>query len=129
MSTLKDLKELIIADGRIDADEVAQIRAIIYQDGGIDDAEANFLFDLNDACAGAANHDTWATLFVDAICSYLLDDEKSPGVIDTKEAAWLLDKIQRDDKLDANEQKLLEKLAGAAQSMPDNLKNYIEKNS
>jgi uncharacterized membrane protein YebE (DUF533 family) len=128
MSILKDLKAVIIADGKIDADEVSQIKKIIYEDGSIDTAEADFLFDLNDNCHGADNHASWSTLFVDAICSYLLEDEKSPGVIDKKEAEWLLGKIQGDGKLDANEKKLLKKLASNAKSMPDNLKQYIEKN-
>lgn len=126
MSMLKDLKESIIADGKIDAAEVAQIKEIIYQDGGIDTAEADFLFDLNDICSGKSNDALWSTLFVDAICSYLLDDEKSPGEIDAKEADWLLGKIQSDGKLDVNEQLILKKLADTAKSMPENLRKYIE---
>lgn len=129
MSILKDLKESIIADGKIDAAEVAQIKKVIYQDGGIDRAEADFLFELNDICAGKPNDALWSTLFVDAICSYLLDDEKSPGEIDAKEADWLLSKIQSDGKLDANEQMILKKLSHTAKSMPDNLREYIETKS
>lgn len=129
MSTLKDLKQSIIADGRIDADEVAQIKKVIYQDGGIDAAEADFLFDLNDICSGKDNDASWSTLFVDAICSYLLGDERSPGEIDKKEAEWLLGKIQSDGQLDANEEKLLKKLISIAKSMPDNLREYIETRS
>jgi hypothetical protein len=129
MSTLKDLKESVIADGKIDADEVAQIKKVIYQDGGIDTTEADFLFDLNDICSGKDNDASWSALFVDAICSYLLDDERSPGEIDKNEAEWLLSKIQGDGKLDANEQKLLTKLVSVAKSMPDNLREYIEAKS
>ncbi len=129
MSTLNDLKTSILADGKIDEDEVSQIKKVIYADGCIDAAEANFLFDLNDKCSGANNHPSWSTLFVDAICSYLLDDEKSPGEIDEKESEWLLNKIQGDGQLDTNEQNLLRKLASTAKSMPENLKKYIEKNS
>lgn len=129
MSILNDLKASIIADGKIDAAEVAQIKKVIYQDGGIDTAEADFLFELNNICSGKSNDALWSTLFVDAICSYLLEDEKSPGEIDTNEAEWLLDKIQSDGKLDNNEKKLLEKLATTAKSMPDNLRKFIESNS
>lgn len=129
MSTLKTLKTAILADGKIDAAEVAEIKKVIYEDGSIDTTEANFLFDLNNKCSGAKNHASWATLFVDAICSYLLDDEKSPGVVDIKEADWLMKKIQGDGKLDSTEKKLLKKLAGSAKSMPDTLKKYITKNT
>ena len=128
MSTLNDLKKAILADGKIDAAEVAEIKKVIYEDGSIDAAEANFLFALNDKCSGAKNHSSWTTLFVDAICSYLLEDEKSPGEVDKKEASWLLKKIQGDGKLDATEKKLLKKLAASAKSMPDNLKSFIDKN-
>jgi uncharacterized tellurite resistance protein B-like protein len=129
MPTLQDLRTSILADGKIDEDEVSQIKKVIYADGSIDAAEANFLFDLNDKCSGANNHSSWTTLFVDAICSYLLDDEKSPGEIDEKESEWLLSKIQGDGQLDTTEQNLLRKLASTAKSMPANLKKYIEKNS
>jgi len=129
MSTLKDLKESIIADGKIDADEVAQIKKVIYQDGCINATEADFLFDLNDICSGKDNDASWSVLFVDAICSYLLDDERSPGEIDKQEAEWLLSKIQGDGKLDANEQKLLTKLVSVAKLIPDNLREYIEAKS
>ena len=86
MANLTNLKKSILADGKIDAAEVAEIKKVIYEDGKIDSAEANFLFALNDGCSGAKNHSSWATLFVDAICSYLLEDEKSPGEVDKKEA-------------------------------------------
>ena len=129
MSILNDLKKAILEDGKIDADEVSQIKKVIYADSCIDIEEADFLFDLNDKCSGADNHASWSTLFVDAICSYLLDDEKSPSEIDIEESKWLLNKIQSDGKLDANEKKLLRKLASAAKSMPEDLKKYIEENS
>lgn len=69
MATLNDLKKSILADGKIDAYEVEQIRKEIYGDGKIDTDEANFLFALNDGCSCEKNHSSWATLFVDAICS------------------------------------------------------------
>ena len=129
MANLSALKKSILADGKIDADEVAEIKKAIYEDGSIDTAEANFLFDLNDKCSDSKNHSSWSTLFVDAICSYLLEDEKSPGEVDQKEADWLLKKIQGDGKLDATEKKLLKKLSSGAKSMPDNLKSFIKKNA
>lgn len=129
MSTLKALKNSILADGKIDADEVSQIKKLIYTDGSIDTEEANFLFDLNDQCSGAANHSSWSTLFVEAICSYLLSDEKSPGKIDKNESEWLLNKIKGDAELDELEKRLLKKLSSSAKSMPETLKEYIKENS
>lgn len=83
MANLLALKASILKDGKIDAAEVAEIKRAIYEDGRIDQDEANFLFELNDQCSGAANDDSWATLFVDAICAYLLEDVASPGEVDS----------------------------------------------
>lgn len=128
MANLTELKKSILTDGKIDANEVAEIKKVIYADGKIDTAEANFLFDLNDGCSDANNDESWSTLFVEAISSYLLEDENSPGEIDNKEASWLLEKVQGDGKLDATEKKLLQKLATEAKSMPDDLKVFIANN-
>lgn len=129
MANLNDLKKAVIEDRKIDASEVAQIRQTIFEDGQIDKSEAEFLFDLNDKCSGADNHSSWATLFAEAICSFLLDDEKTPGEVDKKEAEWLLKKLQSDGKIDPAEKKLLLKLKKDAKKMPENLKDFISKNA
>lgn len=121
MSNLVALKTSILADGKIDLAEVEQIRTAIYEDGRIDSEEANFLFDLNDCCSGAENDASWQALFVDAICSHLLDDISSPGEIDSDEAEWLLGRIQGDGQIDAVERALLEKLAGSVTMLPVSL--------
>ncbi|MDR1368868.1 MAG: TerB family tellurite resistance protein, partial [Dysgonamonadaceae bacterium] len=116
MSTLKELKVSILADadGVIDEAEVKQLREVLYADGKIDKEEADFLFELNDAVSGKANHNSWQTLFVEAITNFLLEDETSPGEIDEDEAQWLLEKIQGDGQLDETEKALLANLKSKA---------------
>jgi hypothetical protein len=114
MNKFKELKKLILADGVIDEQEVKQLSDILYSDGIIDKDEAEFLFELNDAVAGKANHSSWSTLFVEAITSFLLEDEKSPGIVDDDEARWLLDKIQGDGKIDEVEAALLKNIKAKA---------------
>jgi uncharacterized membrane protein YebE (DUF533 family) len=121
MSNLKELKKSILADGVIDEQEVKQLREVLYADGLIDKEEAEFLFELNDAVSGKENHSSWATLFVDAITSYLLEDEKSPGEVDEDEAKWLVGKIQGDGKLDELELALLNNLKAKAKKLPKSL--------
>lgn len=121
MSNLKELKKSILADGVIDEQEVKQLREILYADGVIDKEEAEFLFELNDAVSGKENHSSWATLFVDAISSYLLEDEKTPGEVDEDEAKWLAGKIQGDGKLDGLELALLNNLKAKAKKLPKTL--------
>ena len=126
MSNLNELKKSILADGVIDEQEVKQLRKVLYADCVIDKEEAEFIFELNDAVSGKKNHSSWKTLFIEAITSYLLDDEKSPGVVDEDEGKWLLAKIQGDGKLDEIEVALLKNLKAKAKQMPKYLTNLLK---
>ena len=121
MSKLKELKKSILADGVIDEQEVNQLREVLYADGVIDKDEAEFLFELNNAVSGKENHPAWATLFIEAITSFLLEDEASPGEVDEDEAKWLIEKIQGDGKLDEIEVSLLNNLKAKAKKIPQSI--------
>ena len=90
---LSELCKAIVADGIVDAEEVKKMRERLYADGVIDQEEANFLFDINDAVSGNANDASWQEVFVNAICDYLLKDDKSPGAVDDAEATWLVERM------------------------------------
>jgi hypothetical protein len=126
MSKLNELKKSILADGTIDEQEVKQLREVLYADGIIDKEEAEFLFELNDAVSGKENHSSWEKFFVDAITSFLLEDETSPGVVDAAEANWLLTKIQGDGRLDKIELALLKNLKSTAKQLPQSLLNLLK---
>ncbi|NLK93114.1 MAG: TerB family tellurite resistance protein [Bacteroidales bacterium] len=126
MSKLNELKKSILADGVIDEQEVKQLREVLYADGIIDKEEAEFLFELNDAVSGKENHASWKTLFIEAITSFLLEDEMSPGVVDEDEAKWLLAKIEGDGKLDDIEVSLLNNLKSKAKQLPQSLTNLLK---
>ena len=119
--TLNELKADLLADGIIDADEVAKLKEVLYEDGVIDKEEANFLFESNDAVTGKDNDPAWETFFIQAIADFLLKDEVSPGEIDADEAAWLVEKIGADGQVDGTEKALLEKLQKEAKSFPETL--------
>lgn len=121
MSNLNELKKSILADGVIDEQEVKQLREVLFADGIIDKEEAEFLFELNDAVSGKENHESWEALFIEAISSFLLDDETSPGEVDENEAKWLLEKIQGDGVIDGIELALLQNLKLKAKSIPETL--------
>jgi hypothetical protein len=125
MSKLNELKKSILADGVIDEQEVKQLREVLYADGIIDKEEAEFLFELNNAVSGKENHASWKTLFIEAITSFLLEDETSPGIVDEDEAKWLLAKIEGDGKLDDNEVSLLNNLKSKAKQLPQSLTNLL----
>ncbi len=88
------------------------IKTVIYGGGsgdgaGVSRSEADFLFALNDAVSGKNNAPAWKNLFVEAITKYVLEDDKSPGVVDDAEAKYLMSKIQGDGKVDAVEKALV----------------------
>ena len=118
---LHEFKAELLADGVIDAEEVAKLKEVLYADGVIDKEEADFLFELNDAVTGKANDASWDAFFIQAISDFLLKDEVSSGEIDTDEAAWLIEKIGADGQVDGIEKALLENLKAEAKSFPANL--------
>lgn len=125
MKTLETLKAELLADGVIDATEVKELKDVLYADGVIDKDEANFLFALNDAVSGKDNDASWTDFFVQAISDFLLKDELSPNEIDENEAAWLLEMIGVDGKVDGVEKALLENLKANAKSFPKALANLM----
>lgn len=118
---LQEFKAELLADGIIDAEEVAKMKEVLYADGIIDKEEADFLFEINDAVTGKANDASWESFFIQAIADFLLKDEVSPGEIDENEASWLVEKIGADGQVDGTEKALLEKLKAEAKSFPANL--------
>ncbi len=63
--------------GRVTRDEADLMRRILYAFGGdgnlaVSRAEAEILFDINDAAAAADNDPAWSDLFVKAIASFLM---------------------------------------------------------
>jgi|SaaInl7_100m_RNA_FD_contig_31_1274633_length_2087_multi_10_in_0_out_0_2 hypothetical protein len=128
---LSSIKEAILEDGIIDADEVQMLGKVIYGEGGaggssVDRAEADFLFDLNDAVTGKENDASWQDFFVKAIASHVLEDEESPGEVDEDEGDWLVSKIEGDGEYDATEKALLAKIKSDAKSITGKLKFKIE---
>jgi len=119
---LASMKPVVLEDGIIDAQEVEMMKKVVYGTGGgagegVDRAEADFLFELNDAVSGKANDPAWKDFFVEAITKHVLEDEVSPGEVDDDEAAYLTQKIQADGQVDDIEKALLENIRKTAKSV------------
>lgn len=106
--TFDELVLSVTADGKVDASEVAALRAEIMDDGKVDRNEAEGLFKINDVCSD--NDAGFTGLFVDCISSHVLDDDESPGEVDADEAAWLKGQIYGDGTVDDNELALIANL-------------------
>lgn len=105
MESLVDLKKIIVSDGRISPKDVKLLRDTLFNEEGMTRVKADFLFKLKDTINKEHQISEFKELFVEAITSFLLDDEISPGEIDDSEAKWLRAKIQTKgylDKLDGN---------------------------
>ena len=125
MANLTELKKELIADGVIDAAEVKTIKEVIYEDGKIDNEEAEFLFDINDAVSGKENAPEWNELFINAITSFMLEDETSPNEIDDDEAKYLYEKVKGDGQVDELERALLENLKAKSNNFPEILASLL----
>jgi hypothetical protein len=111
MANLQELKAKILADGRIDDEEVALLRHELYADGKIDKDEVEFLIALrNEAKATVPGFEQ---LFFQALKQNVLAD----GAIDAEEAAWLRAMLFADGKIDDAEKTFLRDLRAGARSV------------
>jgi hypothetical protein len=119
----------ILADGRIDNDEVKVLRRELWEDGKIDNEEVKFLIELRNTAqkkaraAKARMNPKFEQLFFKAIAENVLKD----GTIDTREAKWLREMLFADRKIDPGEKKFLAKIKKSAKkTSPEFEKLYQE---
>lgn len=127
---LSSIKSAILEDGVVDLEEVQMLRKVIYGGGGgggadVDRAEADLLFEVNDATTGNENAAEWKDFFVEALSKHVLEDEVSPNEIDEDESSWLVARIEGDGQLDDNEKSLLLAIKEKATSVSARLDNLM----
>src|SRR3954462_15599672 len=101
MADLQKLKAEILADGRIEEQEVETIRRKLYADGQIDREEVEFLISLRNEAKSVCP--AFEKLFFQALEQNVLED----GSIDATEAAWLRKMLFADGKVDDAEKQFL----------------------
>jgi len=119
MSELQKLKKEIFASGCIDENEVNQLRDVLFAEEGLNKEKADFLFEIKDTVNRKKVHKSLEELFVDAITSFLLEDDVSPGEIDEDEARWLRAKIQYKGYADSIDKKLIANLRKKSINFPE----------
>lgn len=112
MANLRQLMEEVLADGRIDGQEIERLHRELYADGKIDRAEADFLVELHKRVQRPAGH-AWEKFFYQAIKNHILAD----GSIDIEETAWLRRMLLEDGRIDDAERKFLKQLQGEAKNV------------
>lgn len=106
-TTINEIRKQILADGRIDHEDINILKNSIAEEGRVTLKMANLLFDIKDNVAHSKLPSSFKEFFINSIISHLLDDEETPGEIDEEEAKWLRGKIQKNGKLDDYDQALL----------------------
>lgn len=125
---MRELIEEVIADGVVDAAEVTQLREAFYADGVIDEEEVRAIFEINDAVSGNDNDASFTTLFADVVSAFVLEDEETPGVVDEDEANLIVELMEGDGQIDANEVAALTKIKAEAKIIHPTLGSLIEAN-
>lgn len=116
---MEELIKSILEDGKIDPEEVQQLRDCIFADQKVDKEEAEALFRLNNEAKEKCPE--FQELFVEAIKSYILAD----GEIDKEETEFLKEQISADGEIDENEQALLSALAAEVE-LPEVLADMLD---
>ncbi|NGZ07541.1 MAG: hypothetical protein G8237_14435 [Magnetococcales bacterium] len=127
LDRLNAMQKLILKDRSIDDQEVAILHNMIQKTRPntpleVLHAEIEVLFALNEATIGQRNDDTWKTFFINSVAAHLFHNDEGEGVIDEKEALWLIGMIERDQQYDPNEVALLEYLQDHTTDMPTSVK-------
>jgi hypothetical protein len=111
--TLAALVDRIAEDGRVDADEVLEIRRAVFPDGAVDRAEAAALFAL---AARVANDDPeWAEAFAEAIADHVVGEDR---FVHEADVDWLIAQAPRAGALRAP---MLLKVLQRAECAPERL--------
>src|SRR5262245_56865652 len=100
-------KDLCLADGKVDANEVKILKKHLYQDGKIDRKELEFLIDLRSV---AQKKKGAGPAFEAFFFAAMYDGVIGNGIISAGEATLLRKAIAADGKVDEGEKKLMKKL-------------------
>lgn len=113
----------IKARGSIKDADVLKLRRSYYDDGHISAEEAEIIFALNDACP--VQDPAWADCFVETITDYIVEQAKPEGYLTTENAAWLIQRISKDGRIESKtEMELLVSVLDRARWSPQSLVSF-----
>lgn len=73
--------------------DVARLRRAFYEDGIIGLAEAEQMFEANDACT--VKDASWPAFFIEAICDFLINQTEPDGYLTAANADWLIQHVSK----------------------------------
>ena len=110
-----EILELVIADGKVDSEEVRALARKLNQDWVVDRAEVELLFRVNQSL-GQRDSDCpeWTEFFANNVSRLLIMDLDTPGEIDSTEGDWLADTLDKHGVGNTTELELLDALRKGA---------------
>ena len=111
------------ASGAITAEDVLALRRAVFGDDQLSRAEAEALFDLDDAAHSRPPE--WRDVFVEALTHIIVRQQHPAGYVDAAQAEWLMALVTRDGRVRTDsELELLVHILEAAESTPRNLVTF-----
>lgn len=123
MASVNDILTQALADKVIDSAEFSQLRRKIFEDGRVSIQEADMIFRLD--MEAEVLPEGWADFFVGALTDFLIRQTLPTGYVDTIHSAWLIERIEYDNKLNEDtEMQLLLNVLRLAVDVPRELEVY-----
>lgn len=117
---LSDILSRIAQERHAGPEDVQAIRRIIYPDGKISLAEANWLFEVNAQIA--APGEDWRRLFIEALTDFTVYQAEPRSYVTEDKVDWLIARIMQDGRVDpATELEVVINVLEKAISAPDPL--------
>lgn len=115
--SMPEALERIATTRRITDEDVLTVRRLVYPDGHIGPEEAEWLFQLNEACQ--LQVPAWSDLFVEALTDHLVNQAEPHGYVSEANADWLIARIDHDGVVHtASELELLVNVLDKSKSSP-----------
>ncbi len=109
--------------GSITSVDILALRRDVWPDGRIGQGEAEAIFALNRQLTAPTAE--WCDFFVEAVGEYVVNQREPLGYVDEENAAWPIERIDADGKLETvAELQLLMRVFERAQNVPGSLKDY-----
>ena len=80
--------DAICRQGTIRASDVLNLRQLFYEDGRILEAEAECLFEINQACP--TQDASWGPFLIEAVTDFIVNDAEPQGYLTKANAEWLI---------------------------------------
>jgi len=111
------------ADGFVSADEVLFLRRKVFENGIVEPAELNALFDLGDRAQDGDPE--WFQFFAEAAADFYLREEEPQGYLTAEEFQSLRSRVLRNGHANALEIALMVKLMETADQTPPEMASFV----